>query len=81
MEGMLGLLKPMISKMLPNVRKSIESQPLDKEKGEFANVIMIQFGEESEGKELPLEFYTCTLAKEEGREMPIITRVTQMEGL
>ena len=81
--NMLQLLKPMVTKLLPKVRESINNEPLDKEKGEFRNVIMIQFGDETEeGKELPLDFYIVTLAQptEEGGK-PLISKIRQMEGL
>lgn len=79
--NLITMIKPFLSKMLPKVRESLEARPLDRNAGEFANVIMIQIGEDEEGKELPLDFHIVTLAKIEGRDLPVITGIHIMEGL
>lgn len=80
------MLKPMISKALPKIRESINQKPLNPENGEFARMIMIEIGQDQEGKDLPLEFHVVTLGteivtNEEGKALPTITEITQLEGL
>ena len=69
-----GMFGGLFKKMMPKIAESVNSHELDLEKGEFQNCLMIKFPEEGNP-----EIYKCTVAKKEGSEYPMITRLVEFE--